>query len=80
MPKFPPPTPQPPEELGMLGGAGGQEAPICDDEIHRQHVVAGQPVTAHEKAMATAERQTRNAGRAHHAPGRGEAEGLRLVI
>ena len=75
-----PAAPYRPEEIGVRGGTGRQQLPVGGDHIHRQEVIAGQAIGAHQVAVAAAQREPRDAGRTGNAARRGQAEGLRLVV
>ena len=54
---------QRPEEFRVLRRTGGYQAPIRQHNIGLEQVVNGQAVLAREIAVASAEREARNAGR-----------------
>jgi hypothetical protein len=71
---------QSPEQIRVLGLARRQEATIGGDDIHRQKVVEGEPVLAHEPAEPAAEGQARDARRGDKTTRRRKTERLELVI
>src|SRR6266487_2993424 len=68
-----------PEQVGVLAGTGSEHPSIGRDEVHRQQIINGQAVLAHEPAQAAAQRQARQASSAYGAGGRGESIGLRCL-
>jgi hypothetical protein len=79
-PEVPSPTPQRPEEIGMLVGGGGEQIAGRGDDIGGEQVVARQAVPAVEPAEATAEGETGDPGHRDHPHGGGEPERLGLVV
>jgi len=71
---------QAPEQIGVLGGAGREEAAVGGDDIGRQEIVDDETALAHQPAQAAAERETRDASGRDLAAGRRQPEGLRLVV
>jgi hypothetical protein len=73
-------APQPPEQVGVLVLAGGDELAIGGDHVGRQQVVAGQAALAQQPADPAAEGEAGDAGAGHQAAGDGQAERLGLVV
>ena len=69
-----------PEQVLVLGRARTNHLSLCGDNVRRQEVVAGEPMTGHQPAESTAERESRDTRRRHHAPGRREPEGEGCAI
>ncbi len=53
---------QRPEQVGVLGLAGGDGPPVGEDDVGREQVVAGEPVLPAQPADAAAEREAGDAG------------------
>jgi hypothetical protein len=70
----------PPEQLGMLPPVGPQPPSVGRDQLHRQQVVAGQAVLAHEPADAAAEREAGHAGVGHDPAGGGQPQPLGRLV
>ncbi len=75
-----PAAPQAPEQVGVLGGAAGQEPAVGGDDVGRQEVVDDEAARAHEPAETATQREAGNARRRDLPSRRGQAEGLRLVV
>ena len=73
-------TPKPPEEVVVLFGAHLEKAAVRGHQVGRDQVVTGEAVLAVQVADSSAERESRDAGRGHDPAGRGETEGLGLVV
>src|SRR5262249_58152552 len=73
-------TAEPPEEVGVLLGAGAKQIAVGGDHIGRQDIVGGQSVSAHQPAEPAAECQTRDAGVSDDPAGYGEPQGLGLAV
>jgi hypothetical protein len=69
-----------PEEVRMLGGADVPHAAVGHDELGGAEVVEGEAVLRHQPAETAAEREPRDARRAHDATGCGESMYLCLAI
>ena len=69
-----------PEEIRMLGSAGGQDPRVCRDDVGGQQVVAREGMLAVQPADAAPEGQARDAGGRDVPRRRGEAEGLALTV
>ena len=63
-----------PEQVGMLGLAGGQQAAVRGDDVDRHEGIDGHPVLAHEPADAATQ------GQAGDADARGVAERRRQAV
>jgi hypothetical protein len=61
-PEVPAATAQAPEEIGILGLAGGDQLAFGGDEVDREELVDGQSVLAVQPADAAAEREAGDAG------------------
>jgi hypothetical protein len=71
---------QAPEEVGVLLGAGPNERAVRGDHVGREEVVGGEFVPAHQPAEPAAEGEARDARVADDPAGRGEPEGLGLMV
>ena len=78
--EVPPTAAHPPEEIRVLGGAGGQEAPIRSDEIDGEEIITREPVFPGQPAQAPAQREARDARRGVRAAGGGQTKRLGFVI
>ena len=67
-------TTQRPEQVGVIGGAGGTELAVGRHNIGGEQVVNGQAVLAHEPTEAATESEAGDAGVGDHAAGCGKAE------
>jgi hypothetical protein len=75
-PEVAPTTPQPPEQLGLGVGVHPQPVPVGGHQVHRQQVVHGQAMLAHQVAQPTTQSQPTDPGVADD-PGRdGQPEPL----
>ena len=54
-PEIAPSTAHTPEQVGVLAGTGSEHPSISRDEVHRQQIVNGQSVLAHEPAQTAAQ-------------------------
>src|SRR5262245_57805403 len=79
-PKVPTSTTHAPKELRIFCGTGGQETPICRDQIDRKEIITGEPVFPGYPPQTPAQREARNACRGVRAAGGGQAKHLGLVI
>src|SRR5262245_22378369 len=78
--KVPATTPHAPEEVGVLGGAGGKALAVRRDEIDGAKVIGRQAVGAGEPAIAASQGEPRNPRRREEAQRGGESEDLRLAV
>ena len=78
--KIAPAAPHAPEELLVLTAIDCQERAVRRDDIHGQEVIAAQAILAAEPALATPERQPRDARGGDHAPWRRQAKGRSLPV
>src|SRR5207302_4627199 len=62
------------------GVAGGHDAPVGEDDVGRNQVVASQPVLPGQPADAAAQGEPSDAGVGDRAPGGGQLVGLGLVV
>lgn len=69
-----------PEQVGVLALAGAHLVAAGGDDVGRDEVVARHPVPAGQPAHPAAQGQTRDAGVGDDPSGRGQREGLRLVV
>ena len=71
---------EPPEQILVLALAGGDELPVCRDDVGRDQIVDRQPASTREVADAAAQRQARDARRGDDPAGRRQTEGVRRVV
>ena len=71
---------EPPEEVGALVVARGDEPAVRRDDVHGAEIVDREAVLPHQPAVSPAEREPRDAGRRDAAARRREPERLRLVV
>ena len=69
-----------PEQVRMLVGAHGQDAPVGRHELDREQVVGGEAELRHQPAETAAERQAGDSRRRDRAARDGEAVELRLAV
>ncbi|MCY1544218.1 hypothetical protein D9M68_800820 [compost metagenome] len=73
-------TPERPEEVRVLGGAGGPERAIGQHDICRDKIVYGQATLPCQIAGAAAKRQPADPGGRDDAEGHGEAKGMCRMV
>ena len=69
-----------PEEIGVLGLAGGAHLPVGGHDLDRFHVVDRRAVLAPQPAEAALQGQAADAGRGDDATGRGQSEHLGFSV
>jgi len=69
-----------PEEVLVVLGVRGHEAPVGEHHVDAQEVVEGEAVGARQVADPSAEREAADAGGGDEAAGGGEAEGVGGVV
>ena len=85
-PKFPPPPRTPQNSSGWAcpstrsSRLDPEQSPVGGDHLHRQQVVAGQTVLAHEPADPAAEGEAGDTGVGHDPTGGGQPEPLRRLV
>jgi hypothetical protein len=71
---------QGPEEIGMLGGTGGDDLSGGGHHVRRDQIVTAEAVLPHEPANSPTQRQTRDARVVHGPTRRAEAVDLRFAV
>ena len=79
-PEVVPGTADGPEQVLVLGRAGGAQDPVGGHDVYGEQVVDGKAVLAAQPALPPAEGQPGDAGRRDGAHRRRQAEGLRLAV
>ena len=78
--EVPPGPADAPEQVAVLLGAGLDQLPVGGDQVHRQQLVDGQAVLAHQPADAAAQGEPGQPGVGHDARRHGQPEGLGLPV
>jgi hypothetical protein len=78
--KVPTAAPHAPEEVGVLGGAGGEALAFRRDEIDGEEVIGRRAVRTGEPAIAAPQGEPRDPRRGDVAQRSGQPEGLRLAV